>query len=195
MKTGRVFGIPEKIQSELEAKYRKIEEKIPAEEPEEKKEKRGMEPLKSWVRDSMPEELRDDPEAIRIFQEISLEKVFQSIWNYEISIPEGLNDKGLRDWLFKKKEELGDLSGISLNLKEITPSKNILDETKKTKREIEFHKGTNKCPSKDTYDKAKSDRRVKFVFRNNASFYLRRKIMIEKLEEMLNLLKRYQPSL
>ncbi len=144
--------------------------------------------LESWVRSSIPVELQDIWGVGIIFREISKAKPFQDVWNFKVYTPKGFTEKALIRYSSQKIEELEYLSGtnVSLRSKEISFSRNISDEIFQIMREIKFHKSTNECPSKKMYNNSEHS------FSVNASFYLRRKIMIEKLEEMLALLAQYK---
>lgn len=140
------------------------------------------EPLVLWFLKNVPEEFLNKRETIKIFEKVLLEKKFQDIWNYKI-IPEGLTGKELMNDLVEKMKALGSLCVFDLNLKGIVSSKDKDGVIKTIKAVMEYHKeeSLRECPSMGTFH------RLPETFRRNVSLYLKRKILIEKLEEILTL--------
>lgn len=146
--------------------------------------------LMSWLLKNTPEGLPQDKKAVEIFQGAILETQFQDIWKYEIPLPERSNEEQLKNYASQIIENLERFSGFDLNSKEIAFLKNrkAIIEKIKTKIEEETCKNIIECPSEETYNASKPN------FRYKVSFYFRRKIVIEKLEELVSILKNYQFS-
>lgn len=147
--------------------------------------------LSSWVYDSIPAELQilKDVKIVNIFQASESETLLQGVWNYEIHIKERLTIEQLKEYLYVIVKDLEKQSGIALN-PHISFSKNILDIISEIEIKIdkENRKNIKEYPSRELYNTSKPN------FRYKVSFYLRRKIVIEKLKELVSLLRNYQLS-
>jgi uncharacterized membrane protein YkoI len=173
----------EEYQERKRKEYRKrkiIPQKVTQENVQEK-----YGSLTRWVYDIMPAEFRGNNTIIKIFQEESLGQSFKDIWNYKIVIPRGLKKEELIIDSSQKIEFLEDLSRTDLNSFEISESRSVPEEVDKIGKLI-YSLKEKEIPALETYNTSKE------LFVINVSDYLIRRILTEKLIEILIILNRYE---
>ena len=78
---------------------------------------------------------------------------------------------------------------INLSFNKLNPPKEILDEIHEIEEQIDFFGEITETSLKDIYGVSTN----KSQFTMGVSFYLRQKLLVEKLQELLDILVNYKP--
>lgn len=144
--------------------------------------------LGDWVVENIPEELRKEEKIVRLFKEISLRSKFLNVWNYQIEIPEGKKSGDVILHVVRQIINLEQSSKIILNSKDIYKGAETIPQAINfIITEIGFRRKFSIKPTKSVYN-ISLDR-----FKNDVYNYLIVKLLIEKLEEILDILENYEP--
>ena len=151
--------------------------------------------LSSWVYGVVPAELRNtEPDVynkiVQIFEREAHGESFMEIWDYKIVRPEGLDEGALIKWSSKQRIYLKGLSRINLNPFKISKSGNVLEEVYKIEnliKSLKKEKEKEEIPSTEKYNSYQG-----LSFNTCVLNYLIKMIVIEKLEEILMILKQYE---
>jgi hypothetical protein len=159
----------------------------PGERKDKIKEREKRHDIKSWFFYAIPAELRTNVDVFEIFQKYAQEKDFQDLWNRKMFLKEGLNETELIRHSLDQIQDLGFLSGITINLEDVAKT-SLSGEIRRIEEEIKDQEAIIKSQSTFIYNN--SGRKLGNV---NIPYFLKRKIIIEKLEDMLALLIEYKP--
>ncbi|MFZ1019425.1 MAG: hypothetical protein WAN61_00330 [Minisyncoccia bacterium] len=138
-----------------------------------------------WIQDNIPAEFQRDSRIVKYFDRVGADPKFQNIWNYQISVSEGLKPEKLIKYLFYIIQHLDKLSDIDLAPKDFTPIQTIPDFKRKIEETIVSLNNLVKVPTRDLYFRSRID------FGNGVSDYLIRKLVILKLRKILDILNDY----